>query len=399
MAAIATGTAVDGAGQGFIGLLDCLAEFSVPLLAAVNGVAVGLGFTLLAHCDLVLVDCRRPAPRALRRAGCPGRGREQLLVPSHHGLAARGAADPAHLGLGQRADELVSLGLALRVCADRRRPQRDGGTGSKGGGSPPRRHPRHHLSGPRHDAVTPSSRPTATNRVRSGRLLGSTAQHGSLADFARQARLTVRLGITAALTDLDLAPDRLAAAVESSGSTRSGCPSTRICRSVRTPPRPWSQGVRLDDYKRCLDPLVRARHRRRRHRRVSGSAPASSWSPNTTPSCSPSRSPRSTTSRQAGSPSASASGGTAPRRRTTASTSPRRWFVVREHLAAMEASVSHEQAEYHGEFVDFGPSWSWPKPVQQPRVRTLIGGGAHESVLSAPSSPTPTAGSPSAAAA
>jgi len=56
MAAIATGEAVAGAGQGFMGLLDCICQISVPLLAAVNGVAVGLGFTMLAHCDLVLVD-------------------------------------------------------------------------------------------------------------------------------------------------------------------------------------------------------------------------------------------------------------------------------------------------------------------------------------------------------
>ena len=61
----------------------------------------------------------------------------------------------------------------------------------------------------------------------------------------------------------------------------------------------------------------------------------------------------------------------------------RRHAVVREHLAAMEAIWSTDQAEYHGEFVDFDPTWSWPKPVQQPRVRTLIGGGATDAVLAA----------------
>ena len=30
----------------------------------------------------------------------------------------------------------------------------------------------------------------------------------------------------------------------------------------------------------------------------------------------------------------------------------------------------------HGEFVNFEPSWQWPKPVQQPRPRVLIGGAA-----------------------
>jgi len=61
----------------------------------------------------------------------------------------------------------------------------------------------------------------------------------------------------------------------------------------------------------------------------------------------------------------------------------RRHAVAREHLAAMEAIWSREQAEYHGEFVDFDPTWSWPKPLQQPRVRVLVGGGAGDAVLSA----------------
>jgi alkanesulfonate monooxygenase SsuD/methylene tetrahydromethanopterin reductase-like flavin-dependent oxidoreductase (luciferase family) len=49
----------------------------------------------------------------------------------------------------------------------------------------------------------------------------------------------------------------------------------------------------------------------------------------------------------------------------------------------MEAIWSADQAQYHGQFVDFGPTWSWPKPVQQPRVRTLVGGGANDAVLTA----------------
>jgi enoyl-CoA hydratase/carnithine racemase len=37
-------------------LLDTLVSFPKPLLAAVNGLAVGFGMTMLLHCDLVLVD-------------------------------------------------------------------------------------------------------------------------------------------------------------------------------------------------------------------------------------------------------------------------------------------------------------------------------------------------------
>jgi probable F420-dependent oxidoreductase len=49
---------------------------------------------------------------------------------------------------------------------------------------------------------------------------------------------------------------------------------------------------------------------------------------------------------------------------------------AREHMLAMAELWSKDVASFDGRFVRFGPSWSWPKPIQQPRVRTLIGGGA-----------------------
>jgi probable F420-dependent oxidoreductase len=54
----------------------------------------------------------------------------------------------------------------------------------------------------------------------------------------------------------------------------------------------------------------------------------------------------------------------------------RRRDVVREHMLAMNALWSSDVASFDGEFVQLAPSWSWPKPVQQPRVRTLLGGRA-----------------------
>ena len=52
----------------------------------------------------------------------------------------------------------------------------------------------------------------------------------------------------------------------------------------------------------------------------------------------------------------------------------RRWAVMRERVEAMKAIWTHEQAEYHGRFVDFDPIWSWPKPVQKPHPPVLVGG-------------------------
>jgi probable F420-dependent oxidoreductase len=50
--------------------------------------------------------------------------------------------------------------------------------------------------------------------------------------------------------------------------------------------------------------------------------------------------------------------------------------MVREKMLAMQGLWSQEVSEFHGEFVNFEPSWQWPKPVQRPRPRVLIGGAA-----------------------
>lgn len=54
----------------------------------------------------------------------------------------------------------------------------------------------------------------------------------------------------------------------------------------------------------------------------------------------------------------------------------RRRALVREKMLAMRELWSKEVAEFRGELVRFEPSWQWPKPVQQPRPRVLVGGGA-----------------------
>ena len=54
----------------------------------------------------------------------------------------------------------------------------------------------------------------------------------------------------------------------------------------------------------------------------------------------------------------------------------RRRAHTREAMLAMQALWSNELASYQGEFVHFAPSYQWPKPLQQPRPRVLIGGAA-----------------------
>jgi probable F420-dependent oxidoreductase len=52
----------------------------------------------------------------------------------------------------------------------------------------------------------------------------------------------------------------------------------------------------------------------------------------------------------------------------------RRFSLMRERIEAMKAIWTNDEAEYHGEHVDFDPIWSWPKPVQDPHPPILVGG-------------------------
>jgi probable F420-dependent oxidoreductase len=51
-----------------------------------------------------------------------------------------------------------------------------------------------------------------------------------------------------------------------------------------------------------------------------------------------------------------------------------RWRLLRERVLAMKAIWTEQEAEFHGEFVDFDPIWSEPKPVQQPCPPIIMGG-------------------------
>lgn len=58
----------------------------------------------------------------------------------------------------------------------------------------------------------------------------------------------------------------------------------------------------------------------------------------------------------------------------------RRRTVLREYLEAMRALWTEETAAYEGEFVSFGPSWSYPKPVQE-HLPCVIGAGGGPKTL------------------
>ncbi len=53
---------------------------------------------------------------------------------------------------------------------------------------------------------------------------------------------------------------------------------------------------------------------------------------------------------------------------------PKRWRLMREQMLAMKELWTKDEAEYHGDFVNFDPVWQWPKPAQKPHPPIIIGG-------------------------
>ena len=48
--------------------------------------------------------------------------------------------------------------------------------------------------------------------------------------------------------------------------------------------------------------------------------------------------------------------------------------MLREKVLALKALWTEEEASFHGEFVDFDASWSWPKPIQPGGPPIILGG-------------------------
>src|SRR5262249_35734513 len=51
-----------------------------------------------------------------------------------------------------------------------------------------------------------------------------------------------------------------------------------------------------------------------------------------------------------------------------------RFKVLRERVLAMKKLWTEDEAEFHGQFVNFDKAWSWPKPAQRPHPPILHGG-------------------------
>jgi enoyl-CoA hydratase/carnithine racemase len=106
----------DGKPHGFTPFIDRLSSFEKPLIAAVNGVAVGVGVTMLLHCDVVYVaeSARLRAPFVA--LGIVPEAGSTLLLPQVVG--PQRAAELLFTAGWLAAREAVELGLARRVLPD-----------------------------------------------------------------------------------------------------------------------------------------------------------------------------------------------------------------------------------------------------------------------------------------
>jgi len=101
--------------SGFPHFLDTLQSFPKPLVAAVNGLGLGVGFTMLAHCDLVLIAEGARLKTPFTSLGVSPEAASSYLFPLRMGWQA--AARVLFTSDWVSATEAVELGIAGQVCA------------------------------------------------------------------------------------------------------------------------------------------------------------------------------------------------------------------------------------------------------------------------------------------
>jgi enoyl-CoA hydratase/carnithine racemase len=105
----------DTLASGFPHFLDELQSFPKPLMAAVNGIGLGIGFTMLAHCDLVFMAQGARLKTPFTSLGVSPEAASSYLFPVRMGWQA--AAKVLFTSDWISADEAVELGIVGQVCA------------------------------------------------------------------------------------------------------------------------------------------------------------------------------------------------------------------------------------------------------------------------------------------
>ncbi len=93
--------------------LDALRSFPKPLVAAVAGPAVGIGTTLLLHCDLVYAGDNAAFSLPFVNLGLCAEGGSSVMLPALMGYQK--AAEKLLLGEAFYAEEALEIGLVNRI--------------------------------------------------------------------------------------------------------------------------------------------------------------------------------------------------------------------------------------------------------------------------------------------
>jgi enoyl-CoA hydratase/carnithine racemase len=99
--------------HGFPRFIDTVAAFDKPLLAAVNGLGVGVGMTVLLHCDLVVMADTARLRAPFVPLGVVPEAAGSLLMPVVMGL--QHAAYALYTGEWISAQDALRCGLAWKV--------------------------------------------------------------------------------------------------------------------------------------------------------------------------------------------------------------------------------------------------------------------------------------------
>lgn len=96
-------------------LTETIYHFPAPVIAAINGYALGAGFSLAMACDLRLISHRaRIGQLAVRNALTPPFGNLQHLIAA---IGAQRTRELVYTGRILTADQALAYGLVSQVCA------------------------------------------------------------------------------------------------------------------------------------------------------------------------------------------------------------------------------------------------------------------------------------------
>ncbi len=99
-----------------IRFLHAIKDCEKPMLACVNGPAIGVGLTLTLHCDLVYAATSATFAAPFVKLGLVPEAASSLLLPQVIGMAA--ASDVFMTGRTLTSEEALRMGLASRVFPD-----------------------------------------------------------------------------------------------------------------------------------------------------------------------------------------------------------------------------------------------------------------------------------------